>query len=414
MIKVIELLAIGKATDNTTPTAVIKVKIDGAPINNISFNNLTIAVPKFIKIDKPEGWNLSAENVLTRETLLINTTTGDFVELLTLPIEGLQNIAIANNKITLDDEFSISGNASIAAGTNIGITSEALASSIVITPSVAIDDIKITKIVGHLDFDMSYYIEPQTIDLGSITEALGEDTEIDLNLTSPDLCLTVVNPVGIPIQANLKITPYKNDVAQTDAVVNSGVIAIQPADESGSVTTKLLISGNADAQVEGFTKVYVENLAGIINTLPDKFVVEIVMNTDQTVSHTLVMQDKYTFNVAFDVKATLSFGEGDGSIVYHKVIEDIKLDNIPDVGNIPKASVAVKSTSTLPLDLSLALNFLDAEGNAVTGITTTSTGKIEGSNDNTPKTATTTISLEFADGNISPLSKTTNRLRNSR
>lgn len=395
----IDRLNIEDAASGATPQAVVEIAITGSPVEIIKITDLKIAVPSFIEIDTPTGWTLSADNVLSIASTDINTVNPS-TRLLTLPIKGLKNLSVTNHSISLSDVFAISGKATVDTGSNVNITAGA-GSQIAITPTITLGDLKITSVVGRINLDMSQYIEPQEIDLSSVTSALGDDTQLSLNLTSPEICLTVTNPVGIPINGTLTLTPYDGTTAKTPVTAN---IAIQPAANDGTaVVTKLLVSGDATASKEGFTLVFVDGLASIINELPTKLVATIDLNVDQTTSHTLILKESYKFNVAFDVNASLKFGEGTGSITYNKLIEKVDISSLPDLGKVESASIGVRSKSTLPMDLSLNLEMQDADGAAVGGITTTSTGKIEGSNDSTEKASTTTVSLAFAEGNISAL-----------
>lgn len=395
----IDRLNIEDATSGAVPQAVVEIGITGSPVETIKIADLKIAVPSFIDIDAPSGWTLSADNVLSIASIDINTTNST-TRLLALPIKGLKNLSVTNKRISLSDDFAISGKATVDSGSNVNINSGA-GSQIAITPTITLGDLKITSVVGRINFDMSEYIEPQEIDLSSVTSALGDDTQLSLNLASPEICLTVTNPVGIPINGTLTLTPYEGTTAKTPIKAD---IAIQPAANDGTaVVTKLLVSGDATASKEGFTLVFVDGLASIINELPTKLVATIALNVDQTTSHTLVLKESYKFNVAFDVNASLKFGAGTGSITYNKLIENVDISSLPDLGKVESASIGVKSRSTLPMDLSLDLQMQDADGAALSGITTSSTGKIEGSNDSTEKSSTTTVSLTFADGNISAL-----------
>lgn len=377
------------ANKSAKPTLKIDVDLQGAPMSKVEMKNVKITLPSFIDVEAPQGWTLGADNSLSRSSLEINN--GQNNTLLNLTIKGVKNINIADGKATLSGKVGISATATLPQGQDL--TLDTSAKSITINPSIKMSNIAIDEVTGIIDPDLSDLIEPQEIDLSGISEALG-DADIELNLNSPVLRLSVENPIGVGVDAVVKILAYKGGaVSQT---VITPTISICAAQGATPTVTNLVLSGNS-VLPDCPDHIYIAGLADIINSLPEKLTVELSAETNKSSAHKLVLKESYTFNVSYSVDASLSFNEEkEGHINYSTVIEDIDLSSLADIDlDIDKATLAVAATSTLPMDASLEVEFLDAELNVIPGINVTSNGVIKGSTTAEAATSTTAITIEL-------------------
>ncbi|MBQ5807804.1 MAG: hypothetical protein IIW26_05095, partial [Tidjanibacter sp.] len=64
--------------------------------------------------------------------------------------------------------------------------------------------------------------------------------------------------------------------------------------------------------------------------------------------------------------------------------------------DVDKATLNVTAKSTLPMDASLQIEFLDGEGNVIPGVNVTSNGTIKGSTTAEAATSTTAIVIELS------------------
>lgn len=218
-----------------------------------------------------------------------------------------------------------------------------------------------------------------------------EGIELDLNIASPLLNIVVENPIGVGIDAAITIDAYKDNAVVTS--LTTPTVSILPA-----TTTSIYVVSEASAIPEGATGYVVEGLEEMISTLPDKLLMTLNATTNKDKPHTIMLQESYTFNVAYAVDAPIAFSNNsDGHISYTTTIDDINLTELADIEVVVESLVLnITSESTLPIELSLALELLDAAGEVIPTITATATDKIAGTATNEPKLSTSSVNLTIA------------------
>lgn len=391
VITAIDYLAISKVgAPEEAPEFKVAVELAGAPIEELQLQDVVIDLPAFLDIEAPEGWNY-ADGKLTASTLTVHNNQHN--NIIDLTIKGIKSLPIADGWLTLDSTIGLSAKAAIAEGTEIKINTSA--QNLSLTPIVTLDDIAIKSVTGRVEPDLGDLLEPQEISLGDVTSSLG-DAELELNIESPLLSVSVENPIGVGIDATITLTAYKGeDVAMT---ITTPTLSILPAGED-AVTTTLHIAGDNSRipeSAEG-TTVIVPELGELIASLPDKIVVALNATTSEG-SHTIVLKDSYTFKVDYSVDAAFKFdAANNGHIGYTAMIEDIDLSSLADIDVIVESLVLnVATESTLPIDLGLDVEFLDENDNPIECITSATTGKIEGSTSAEAKQSECSITLNIA------------------
>ena len=376
------------ANKSTKPVLNIKVGLQGAPMSKVELKGVKITLPPFIDVEAPNGWTLGSDNSLTRSSLEI--LNGQTNELLNLTIKGVKNINIASGKAALNGKVGITATASLPQGQDL--TLDTSAKSITITPTIKLSDIAIEEVTGLIDPNLSDLIEPQEIDLSGISEALG-DADIELNLCSPVMKLSVENPIGVGIDAVVKIIAYKG--GSVSQMVVTPKLSIKGAVGATPTITNLILSGDAS---DDPAVTHIDGLSDIINSLPEKLTVELAAETNKDSAHKLILKDSYTFKANYSVDAALMFNaEKEGHINYSTVIEDVDLGSLADIElDVDKATLNVAAKSTLPMDAALQIEFLDGEGNIIPGVNVTSNGTINGSTTDEPATSTTAIVIELS------------------
>ncbi len=391
VITAIDYLAISKVgAPEEAPEFKVAVELAGAPIEELQLQDVVIDLPAFLDIEAPEGWNY-ADGKLTASTLTVHNNQHN--NIIDLTIKGIKSLPIADGWLTLDSTIGLSAKAAIAEGTEIKINTSA--QNLSLTPIITLDDIAIKSVTGRVEPDLGDLLEPQEISLGDVTSSLG-DAELELNIESPLLSVSVENPIGVGIDATITLTAYKGeDVAMT---ITTPTLSILPAGEE-AVTTTLHIAGDNSRIPEGAegTTVIVPELGELIASLPDKIVVALNATTSEG-SHTIVLKDSYTFKVDYSVDAAFKFdAANNGHIGYTAMIEDIDLSSLADIDVIVESLVLnVATESTLPIDLGLDVEFLDENDNPIECITSATTGKIEGSTSVEAKQSECSITLNIA------------------
>lgn len=365
----------------------LKLKVENAPLDVIELRDVEISLPPYIELefDTP-GWDY--QNGKLTSSLQRIVCDGSDNSLGRFTIAGIGALAIKDGKVDLSSNIGIKATATIPQGEEItlGIHHE----DITITPQITIPDLKVGTITGVIDPDLGDLLEPIEVELGDFSSSL-EGIEMELNIASPVLHVTVENPIGVGIDATIAIDAYK--AGAVVGTVTTPTISILPA-----TTTNIAIVSEASAIPEGTTGYVVEGLVELIGELPDKLVMQLQAETNKEKPHTITLQDSYTFNVAYSVDAPIAFSDAkDGHITYTTTIEDVDLSELADIEVVVESLVLnIASESTLPIDLSLGLELLDAEGNVIPTITATTKDKIAGTVGSEPKLSTSSVNLAIA------------------
>lgn len=379
-----------------TPHFTLGLELEGSPISEISLSNVEILLPEFLDIEVPEGWNYDAGRLTTPSITLHNDEANN---LLDISIKGIKSLPISryeHSAISLNSTIGLSAEVGVEAGKEVTINTSSQA--LKLTPIVKLDDIEIVKVEGLVDLSLDELMAPQVIDLSDLTASL-EGVEADLNIASPVITLSVENPIGVGIDANITIKAFKDDFMVN--VLTSPTISIQPADGDTPTTTHIVINGAAPDSPD-YQRVEIDGFAEILSILPDRIEVSISAATNKDKPHSIILKDSYNFKVDYSVNAAFKFDDKkDGTISYVTEINDVDLSTLADIDlTVESLVLNVASESTLPIDLSLDVEFLDEDGAPIECITSSTTGTIKGSADNSPAEGkcAITLSIEAPDG----------------
>lgn len=372
LVKRIDRLTICNANDTTlSPEFNVEIALAGAPVDALELRNVEITLPTFLDIETPQGWNYNDGKLTPTDKLIVSNNNDNHI--INLKINGIKSLDIVDGNLSLDSAIGLNATVAIAANTPLHISNSP--QNISIVPTVTLDDIAIKEVEGLIDPDLSQMIPKQEIPLGDFTSAL-KGLEMDLNIESPLLSVTIDNPIGVGIDATILLTPYKGKEA---GEIVSADIEILPA-----ATTNILLAGDA-SRAEGVT--VVEGLTDLIAALPDKIVVEFEAETNKDSSHILELKDEYTFTVDYAVEAAFKFDtEKDGSIDYTVMLENVDLSALADIDIlVENIIVKVASESTLPIDLTMDVELLDENDAPIECVTSSTKGNIAGTTASEPK-----------------------------
>lgn len=372
LVERIDRLTICNADDTAlSPEFNVEIALAGAPVDAIELRDVEITLPPYLDIATPQGWDYNEGKLTPQGNLIINNNSTSHI--INLAINGIKSLDVIDGTISLDSAIGFNASVAIAANTPLHISNAP--QMISIEPTINLDNIAIKEVEGLIDPDLSDMLPTQEIALGDFTSAL-EGLEMDLNIESPLLSVTVENPIGVGIDATIVLTPYKGSEAGESV---SADIRILPA-----TTTNILLAGDA-SRAEGVT--VVEGLTDLITSLPDKIVIEFEAETNKDSSHTLELKDKYTFTVDYAVEAAFKFdAEKDGTIDYTVMLEDVDLSSLADINIlVENITVKVASESTLPIDLTMDVELLDENDAPIECVTSSTQGSIAGTTATEPK-----------------------------
>lgn len=396
----IEYLEISKVGDSqASPEFAVEVALKGAPLNSLELRDVEVSLPAFLDIEAPQGWAY-ADGKLT--TSLIKVYNDENNEIVKLKINGIKELPIAEGKIDLNSTIGLSAKAAVAEGSEITINTSA--QNISLTPVVRLDDIAIERVSGHIEPDLSALLEPQEIEIGDFTEALG-NANLDLKIAPPTMNLVVTNPIGVGINAGLTLKAYKGTEVVSE--LTTPTLSILPAEDTTPKTTTIVINGEAPESGD-YQLVQLDGLADMIAALPEK--IEVVLDAKMSEgTHNLILQEEYNFAIAYAVEAAFKFDtEENGTIDYTVLVEDVDLSSLADIDIVVESLVLnVASESTLPIDLTMGVEFLDENSEPIECITSSTKGKIEGSTSAEAKLSNCAITINMAapEEGVSPFTE---------
>lgn len=391
-VKEIRAIALVDYNTGEAPKLTIQLGVENSPVSFIELQNLEINLPPYLQVSPiTPGWDY-LDGKLTAETLRLDTAGSGQITIGEFTIEGIGALDINNGELNLSSEIGLKGDFVLPAGQDITLALHH--EDIVITPVITLSDMKVESITGIVEPDLESLLEPIEVSLGDFTSAM-EGLDLELNLASPRLDISIDNPIGIGIDAELKIEAYKAGAVAKS--VTTPTIFILPASQ-----TNLIIVGEsgdwAYPDDAGTQVCVVEGLTDIIGLLPDKIVLSINAETNKTTPHHIALQDSYTFNISYGVDAPLAFSSNkDGHIAYTTTIEGVDLTELADIDLIiEKLTIQIASKSTLPIDLELDVTLLDENGEPIQSVTSTTTGLVKGTTSQEPESSECAITLNIA------------------
>ena len=193
------------------------------------------------------------------------------------------------------------------------------------------------------------------------------DESTSLNLNTICLKLDVSNPVGVPFGADLTLRAldkngrYINETVTAHIEVNAGT--------TEPVVTKLLLT-NSDKMTEpGYTKVFVPNLAKLVNKIPSEVEINADVNVDKTKEHHIILGKTYHSSVEYVAYMPFDFGAG-SHIIYRDGVDGLA-DDIKDLSDKVKnlnLEIDADIYSTVPFDVAVSITPRDVEGNDLSDV----------------------------------------------
>lgn len=364
------------ANPGDDPRLNVSLGIKGAPVEILTLKDVELSLPPYFDLEIPEGWSY---DTLTGKLTIpsIDLYNNSENEIFSIAISGLTFLPIANGQAVISADFGLKATAFVAEDTLLSIDTSS--KPLQITPIVSLDDFAVTSFTGRINPDFSGMLEPIEVEIGDFGAEL-DGLEMELNISSPKLHLSVLNPIGVALNADVKISAVKG--GQTAMQINTPTITINSAVLTEPTLTDIHIVGSQSEIPEGAEGYYVvEGLVDMIGLLPEKLLVEFDLAVDHSKPNEIVLKDLYRFVVSYDVAADLCFDANkEGHISYTTTVENIDLTNLADIeATVESLVLNIDALSTLPIALSIGVEMLDAQGQLIESITATTEGAIEGS-----------------------------------
>lgn len=235
---------------------------------------------------------------------------------------------------------------------------------------VEIEKAQIKTLHGIYGGEIEKIEETFELDFGEDLDFLrNEDNTI--TLADPQIEIILDNPVCVPMDVSLQILGKDESgvaIPTSEIITTFSILPANYDDVTGEITpeqTKLFFTTDAANSKQGYQNVVIENLANLLEQLPNSidFKIEPVINTDKT--HHIDISKPLTFEGAYSVIVPLKFENF--NMCYNDTISGLQgslgetLDMFTNVSLRAKMNII----NTIPLGLSLSVKPLDENGNLV-------------------------------------------------
>ena len=232
-----------------------------------------------------------------------------------------------------------------------------LGGNIDIDIDVKIPDIKFEKIVGRIDYDIDQF--NQNIQLEGLPDFM-KDENFVLDFANPHLLLKVKSNLGIPVAADLILTPVYSGTDGTPIKCKLNLPA--SPDASSTITTNFWLA-NTDNGCPADCIHIEADIRGLLQKIPDQFKLVLDAKTNSEMDGTIQPDSEYTLDVDYEFVAPLEFGDK-----MHIETEQIVEGLGADIGKLLRKNslkIGGEITNTLPLQLLLSIELLDSEKNVI-------------------------------------------------
>ena len=370
-----ELLDLNTVKFDGTPKLVIDIQFEAPEeVAKLELMDYVIHFPEFIVFDdnRIENHCLVIDGEMDVDAgyhVELDIAEFDFAE---NPIQevGSEKRLHIDGAVTLDGQLRVTvrGDGTLPGTVTVGIM-----------PQVSIDKMKLGEITGKVNVDIEEVNEE--VDLGDIPDFL-KDKDVVLDIEHPVIMLEVGNTTGVPVLADLTLTPLADGSPIENGIIElrreERDIVVKAADEMGEYTWSNFFISNSKAGIEpGFAFVEVPNLPNLIRQIPDVIQINMTAEADPEAEHRFdLSHGDYEMNVRYNVHVPLTFGP-DLQVIYRDTIDDFNSDIKDYVKYVTEVVMEMEVENTIPLGMMCRAVALDVDGRALSGIEVSTPQPIE-------------------------------------
>lgn len=296
----------------------------------------------------------------------------------------------APGKFLIENQVVSSGDVSIdvadlPAGSRANIT---------VVSEISVSDARLLKVRGIVDPKIN--ISETKFDINDIPDFLS-DPENHLDLSNPQVTLSITNNSPLPITLNGRLTSYSkgNEIAEVGIGESYGTA---PIIAHANGTTDIVISR---APVAGAAdNIVVPELSTLLNTIPDLISFHDAVSKAVPQVSEYILGSTYTFDCDYTAVIPLAFGD---AMQLHYTHIDDNWDEDLEKYNFNTAVVTADVVNTIPLDMTPNAVALDAHGNDYTTIDVDVDGTVSAGTIAQPSVTQLTITLKSTGKNIDGL-----------
>ena len=296
----------------------------------------------------------------------------------------------APGKFLIENQVVSSGDVSIdvadlPAGSRANIT---------VVSEISVSDARLLKVRGIVDPKIN--ISETKFDINDIPDFLS-DPENHLDLSNPQVTLSITNNSPLPITLNGRLTSYSKGNEITEVGIGESY-GTAPVIAHANGTTDIIISR---APVAGAAdNIVVPELSTLLNTIPDLISFHDAVSKAVPQVSEFILGSTYTFDCDYTAVIPLAFG--DAMQLHYSHIDD-NWDEDLEKYNFNTAVVTADVVNTIPLDMTPDAVALDAHGNDYTTIDVDVDGTVSAGTIAQPSVTQLKITLKSTGKNISGL-----------
>ncbi len=314
---------------------------------------LIVQIPEDFDVDDP---SVDAQNRI--HVTKFNAGAGRF--LFEFPLKGLdlretelkdgkllyRSVLVLSGKLFLTE-----GDASAArqSGTEITLKSRVLYSVL---------DIEPIRMKGT--FSLSIPPQRLSVEFGQMPDMF-TDPDAVLDFARPHILINISTNTGVAVDANLKMVPVYGGVPET-TLEQQALLPIPAGDVDRMHTYRFWLAKDRTGMPDGY--VFAEmDVSALMRRMPDSLQVWVDVTSDRTQTHEYVFGQTSVLEADIRPEVPLAFGP-ELNIPYENIFSGLG-DNIAPLLEGNQMNVIAEVTNTLPLDIHIRLNLLDAEGDTI-------------------------------------------------
>lgn len=262
-------------------------------------------------------------------------------------VNGKINI---NEMVQYDVKFTVD---------NPSINTEDL-KDIFVEVKVKMNGLEFKSVYGKFNVDLADQMNIPNLTLEDLPDFMkGDDVVLDIN--NPVLSLVTESNIGIPVDTELSLTKYRDNVAQTNDKISLNFSLPKANSSAETVKTAYWYAPSNAGMPSGYTYVQT-NIQNLLKPIPDYVKIDITPVINMGYQHLIDLTSKYRLKVKYDLNVPLKFGK-DLSIVLKDTINDVNLDLGEMELNSGAIEISAKIINSIPLNLGLDLVMLDKDFN---------------------------------------------------
>lgn len=316
-----------------------------------------IIFPEYVTVKSEDSnWKESNNKLILQNINGLEIKTNTKVKFQIIKIDFTKNGAsfVENDNEKDNNAIKMTGNISLN-GNIQAIKTSNQSGNITMTVDVESNNMSIVSVTGKVDPAVDINVDPITLE--DIPEFLS-DNNVILDLTDPQIFVTLTNPSPVAVEINGKLTSKKE--GQNDKSVE-----IPKFEVPGNVENYVVcINQIKDGTEEGINYVKVDELSSIIENIPEKIEMDVDANAVQK-DITINLAEDYTIETDYKIDTPLSFGPKT-NITYTENIDGWDAD-LEDA-EFKEVEVSMTVINEIPLGVKLNAEAIDVNGNTLDNV----------------------------------------------